>query len=435
MEFILFLLVTGTLFLRPQDLVPWLAETPVYNILIVVNLVIAAPTIIGHLQRGWRYKPATICVGGILAAIVLSLLVRADVAGAIYWGGEFAKVAAYFLLMTAVLTTPARFGAYLVVVVALTIALAGLAVAHFHGRLDLPAISHAREITYDDTTGDPINAYRLSAFGVFADPNDLSMIVVMSILICWGGVCYGHWGSKRFALVIPLGFLAYTLALTQSRGGLLALVIGLGAWLICRYGAAWATMSLIVLIPLVFVSFSGRQTDLSGGISAGTGSSRTELWYAGLQMIKWHPLIGIGHGRFVQEQGLVAHSSYLQALCEWGLIGGTMFVGLFYVVLLSVWRLRSIRREIKSPALRSFQPFVLGALAGYAASMLTLTRCDVVPTYIVAGLGVTFERLARHRTSLLPLQVTPELLLRMAGASLSYLALVYVYIRFVYRMF
>jgi putative inorganic carbon (HCO3(-)) transporter len=434
MEFILFLLVTGALVLRPQDLFPWLSDIPVYNILIVANLVLASPAIVGHLHRGLRYKPATICVGGIFAAIVGSLLVRSDLAGAIHWGGEFAKVVAYFLLMIAVLTTPRRFGAYLASVVALTIALAALAVAHFHGYLSVDAISHAREITYD-AYGEPINAFRLSAFGVFADPNDLSMIVVMSMLICLGGVSYRRWGSLRFALLLPLLFLGYSLALTQSRGGLLALVIGLAAFLICRFGATWAAVSLAALIPLVFVAFSGRQTDIGGSIAAGTGSTRTELWYAGLQMIKWHPLIGMGHGRFVQEQGLVAHSSYLQALSEWGLVGGTMFVGLFFVVLYSVWRIKRVRREILAPALRSFHPFVFGALAGYTASMLTLTRCDVVPTYLVAGLGVTFERLARRHTSLPPLEFSPPLLMKMAGASLAYLALVYVYIRFVYRMF
>jgi len=58
-----------------------------------------------------------------------------------------------------------------------------------------------------------------------------------------------------------------------------------------------------------------------------------------------------------------------------------------------------------------------------------------LPTYLVAGLGVTFERLARRHTSLPPLEFSPPLLMKMAGASLAYLALVYVYIRFVYRMF
>jgi hypothetical protein len=85
--------------------------------------------------------------------------------------------------------------------------------------------------------------------------------------------------------------------------------------------------------------------------------------------------------------------------------------------------------------LRSFHPYVLGALAAYATSMLTLTRCDVVPTYLVAGLGVSYERLARKHVPLRPLEFTPRLMANMFAMSLAYVALLYVYIRFIYRMF
>jgi O-antigen ligase len=346
----------------------------------------------------------------------------------------FAKVIAYFLLVIAVVRTPQRFTWFLALVVGLTTTISAIAVAHFHGHLVVGAITHAREIAYDDS-GMATSSLRLSAFGVFADPNDLSMIVVLSMLICLGGISTSRSSTLRLTLVGVLLFLGYTLALTQSRGGLLALLAGLAALLATRYGIGRTGLALVVLVPLLLTVFGGRQADISGGISSGTGSSRTDLWYAGLQMIKWQPLTGVGHGRFVEHEGLVAHSSYVQALSEWGLVGGTMFVGLFYVVLFSVWRLRRVRKQIESPALRRLQPFVLGALAAYAASMLTLTRCDVVPTYLVAGMGVTYEQLARRNSQLRPLQVNSRLLMTMFGVSVGYLALVYVYVRFIYRMF
>jgi len=108
---------------------------------------------------------------------------------------------------------------------------------------------------------------------------------------------------------------------------------------------------------------------------------------------------------------------------------------LFYVILYSVWRLKRVRKHIVSPVLRSFHPYVMGALAAYATSMFTLTRCDVVPTYLVAGLGVSFEQLARRHVPLRPLEFTPQLVLKMFGATAAFVALLYVYIRFVYRLF
>jgi putative inorganic carbon (HCO3(-)) transporter len=435
MDFFLFLLLNGVLFLRPQDLWPSLAGIPLYNLVIVANLVVSGPAVVKQIRTGWRRMPAMVCVVGILVAIVLSLVARSDLSGAWYWGLEFAKVAVYFLLLTAVLKSPSRFGWFLAAIVALTVTVAGLAVLHFHGQLELPAIEHAREVTYDTASGARIDTIRLAAYGIFADPNDLSMIVVLGMLICLGALAHRGLGAQRFALLLPLGFLAYSLMLTQSRGGLLALVAGLGALLVNRLGVARACLALVAVVPLVLAVFAGRQTSIADSIASGTGEQRTDLWYAGLQMLKWSPLVGMGHGQFVQEEGLVAHSSYIQALAEWGLFGGAMFIGLFYLVLKSVWRLKPVRRRIASPALRHFQPYMFGALAAYCVSMLTLTRCDVVPTYLVAGLGVSYEQLARRGTSLRPLEVNSRLALQVLLVTIAFTAAVYVYIRFIYRLF
>ena len=433
MEFALFLLVNVALFLRPQDLISALAGVPVYNILIVLNLMLAVPPIVQYVQRGLHRVPATVCVFGILAAIVTSLIARADFGGAFYWGIEFLKVVAYFLLMVAVLTTTRRFVIYMSTIVALTVMLAGLAVAQFHGILEVPAITHAHEINYDGA--EAVEYFRLAGLGVFADPNDLSMIVVLSMLICLGGFFYRGLNLWRYALGAPLIFLGYALSLTQSRGGLIALVAGLGAFLISRFGASRTTAAMALIVPLLLVVFGGRQADLGGAISGGTGGQRSELWYAGLQMIKWSPLTGMGHGQFAQEEGLVAHNSYVQALAEWGLFGGTLFIGLFYIVLYSVWRLKHVRRQIYPTVLGNLQPYVMGALVAYATSMLTLTRYDVVPTYLVAGMGISFERLARRGTTLPALEFNPALVLRMGLITLGFIVALYVYIRFIYRLF
>jgi putative inorganic carbon (hco3(-)) transporter len=435
MDFALFLLLNAVLFLRPQDLFPSLASLPIYNVLMIANLVISGPTILSHLRVHWRQSPALVFVPGILAAIVLSLLVRNDLGGAWYWGSEFAKVAAYFLLLVVVIRTARRFGWFLAVLVTLTVAIAGLAVLHFHGQVDLPAIRHAREVIYDAETGSRSEMYRLAAYGIFADPNDLSMIVVLSIVICLGAIAHRRLGLARFGLVLPLMLLGYSLALTQSRGGLLAMLAGLAGLIVHRYGFTRASGALIVLVPAVLAVFAGRQTSIADSISSGTGEQRTDLWYAGLQMLKWSPLVGMGHGQFVREEGLVAHSSYIQALAEWGLFGGVMFIGLFYLILASHWRLKPVRTRITSPALRHLQPYVFGAIAAYCVSMLTLTRSDVVPTYLVAGLGVSYERLARRGTNLLPLELNARLLGQVLLVTLLFTAAVYCYIRFIYRLF
>lgn len=434
MDFALFLLVNAVLFLRPQDLMASAAEVPIYNIAIVANLVVASPAIIRQFRAGIQRWPATVCVLGILTALVLSLLARGDIDGAWEWGVEFLKIVAYFVLMTAVLTTPRRLAIYLGTFVLLTVTLGAMSVADFHQYIDFPSIVHAREGRYLDT-GEYTIFYRLSALGMLADPNDFSMVVVMSMLICFGGLTYKRLGTARFALLVPLAFLAYTLALTQSRGGLLALMAGVAVLLLCRYGFTKSTVAIAAVVPALMLAYGGRQADIGGAISQGTGSQRTELWYTALQMMKWSPIFGRGHKQFVQEEGYVAHNSYIQALAEWGPLGGVCFIGLFYVVLHSVWRLRNVRRQIAAPVLRAFHPYVMGALAAYAVSILTLSRGDVVPTYLVAGLGVSYERLARRGTTLPPILLDQQLIVRMVLVTIGFVAATYVYIRFIYRLF
>ena len=437
MDFILLLCVTAVLFLRPQDLTPALAAVPLYNLLMPLALLAASPAIIGLLRASPLTFPSLslLLLAGILLAIVISLLAREDHNGAWRAGSEFAKVAAYFVVLVAALRTTRRFTIFLGTLVVLTLALTGIATAHFHGQLDIPAITHAREISYDAESGAQQDNIRLAAYGLFADPNDLSMLVVVSILLCLGAVGYRRLGHKRWLMLFPVGFLGYALALTQSRGGLLALFVGLAVLLVARFGMIRSAIAALVLLPLLFYVYQGRQSDFISGIAQGTGSQRTDLWFDALQAIKESPLVGIGHGEFVKRQGLVAHSSYLHALAEWGVPGGACFIGLFYLVLFSTWRIRDVRAEIRAPVLRALWPYMLGALVAYATSILTLTRCDVVPTYLIAGLGVSYDRLARRGTTLAPLRLNAQLAASIAGITVAFLAATYVYIRFIYRLF
>ena len=79
--------------------------------------------------------------------------------------------------------------------------------------------------------------------------------------------------------------------------------------------------------------------------------------------------------------------------------------------------------------------FMLGALVAYATSILTLTRCDVVPTYLIAGLAVSYDRLVRRGTTLAPLRLDAQLAASIAGVTVAFLAATYFYIRFIYRLF
>jgi putative inorganic carbon (hco3(-)) transporter len=434
-DFFLFVLVNAVLFLRPSEIIPALAAVPIYEVIIISNLIFAGPGIINHLTNGsLTHKPGTLCVLGVFAFVVLSHVARFDLWSARHGGFEFAKVVAYFLLLVTVVNTPRRFFTFLTVIVLFTLAVNGLAVLQYHGKIDIPALSVMMQNDVDELTGELVQIPRMRATGIFNDPNDLSMIIVVAMILLAAGLFYRQFGFPRFALAAPLGFLFYCLTLTQSRGGLLAFVAGGAALLYIQWGAVRAGLVAMAGIPLVFMGLGGRQADISGAMSGGgTGETRAELWSDGLQLFKGSPILGIGHKNFVEEVGHAAHNSFLHAFVELGFAGGLMFLGVFAVAAWSLWRLKTVRQEITHRGLRHVQPYLVALIAAYCMSMMSLSRSYAVPTYLVAGLALSFDQLARPSTMLPPLKFDGKLIQRLLISGIGFVGFIYLCVTFLYR--
>src|SRR5438445_4685585 len=100
MDFFLFLLVNAVLFIRPGELFPALGAIPIYNIIIVINLLVTGPAIINYLSaNGFSRCPTTTCVLGVLTFIFLSHIARFDFWSARYGALDFLEVVMYFLLL------------------------------------------------------------------------------------------------------------------------------------------------------------------------------------------------------------------------------------------------------------------------------------------------------------------------------------------------
>ena len=80
-------------------------------------------------------------------------------------------------------------------------------------------------------------------------------------------------------------------------------------------------------LPIVLLSWrAGADADASS-------MERAEILSEGLQMLKAHPLIGIGVGQFASENplNLAAHNSYLLIATELGIPGFVMWCGLVWM--------------------------------------------------------------------------------------------------------
>lgn len=161
--------------------------------------------------------------------------------------------------------------------------------------------------------------YRLKGQGFMNDPNDFGQLVV-----CVIPLVFVFWRTKRavwnFAFVIlPVGVLLYGTFLTHSRGALIALVAM--AMVAARHRIG--TLPALLLAGGVFVGAMAMHFTGGRDITASAGADRTQLWSEGLQMLKSHPLFGVGPGSMgdLTESHHTAHNSVVVCAAELGMFG------------------------------------------------------------------------------------------------------------------
>lgn len=433
MDFALFILTTALLMIRPAEVMPELEEVPIYEYVIILCLLVALPRVIGQLSvRSLCERPLTLGILGLLPAVALSHLVQGEAEKAASGMYEFGKVVIYYLLLITIVRTPGRLRVLLYFLVLFIVVLTGLALLQFLGII--PKFVPLKEVIstdIDKQTGQEIAYNRLST--AFYDPNDLCLVLVVGMGISAYGIGDRRQSVLRWFWVAPLLLFGYALMLTHSRGGFLSLVVGVLALCQARFGG-WKAMVFggVGLVGLLAV-FGGRQTDIK--IGSGTSQSRIQLWSDGLQEFKHAPLFGIGEGRYTElaGSGHVAHNSFIHAYTELGLLGGTLFMGLFYFAVWNLHRLRVYREYIADPEVARMLQYMFAILAAYCVGMLSLSRCYVVPTYQTLGLAAVYLRLGEQYSSFRVPRVGPALMSRLAAVSLIGLAVMYLFVKVAVR--
>jgi O-antigen ligase len=385
-----FLALNATLFLRPGEIIPALEPFGIYQILILVCLLVSAPQVLRRLtRRSLRADPVTLMVVGLLAAVELSHLSHLRVADAWICGIAFVKIVTYYLLLVATVDTPHRLRRFLIWLGVFTFALTVLALLQYHEVIDVPALAAYREQqdSVDPETGDPVMLARLCGAGIFGNPNDLSRILAIGIVISVYLIADSRAGGLRWVWVAPLLLFGYAEHLTSSRGGFLALLTSIAVLSVNRFGCRKTVLASAVVLPAMLFAFGGRQTELT--TSSGTGQQRIHLWSEGFAMLKESPLFGIGMNEYAEEVQYVAHNSYLHCYTELGLVGGTLFTGAFYLAAVGLYR-KCPEVGPVGGELERIRPYLLAIVAGYMVGMLSSTRSYSVPTYMLLGLGAAY---------------------------------------------
>ncbi len=428
MELLLFILINAALFVRPAEIVPALESLPIYNILMLIGLAASAAAVLGTLNgRALSERPITICVLGVQAMVVLSNVVHFDLWTARERGIDFFKIVLYYLLLVATLTTPSRLNKFLVWLTIFIVFVTSLSLLHYHGYINIPALEALERLDVDEESGEEEVILQLRSTGLFNDPNDFCLILVVGVMFSLYRLTSRTIGPTRALWSIPLAIFFYAFFLTRSRGGMLGLMTGLMTFMIARFGWRRSIPVGLIVLPGLLLMAGGRQARLSTGED--TAQQRLQLWSEGFALLARAPLTGIGAGNYGDAMYLVAHNSFVHSFTELGLIGGAFFVSAFYLPLWSLSRLGAKGIQIDDPQMRHLRPYLMGAVAGYAAGILSLSRCYITPTYMVPGLAAAYlQSVSVNSPEVIP-KLSVSLMMRMIIVSILALAGIYGFTR------
>jgi O-antigen ligase len=281
--------------------------------------------------------------------------------------------------------------------------------------------------------GTNVDTTRLTDAAV--DANELAMVLIASIFFgCLLAIQSRAWYSRlAFAGVAGLSFCG--LLLTNSRGGFVAIICALLAWIVV--GGRWRSKLLfgavIALVSatayLAIVAPAEQRTRVYEVIGIGShpvdrsGTGRTSIWTVGWRAFKDRPLEGFGYGNFpevtphylLRQPGLlrdtrfilhplVAHNTYLQSLVEVGILGSLLFftpiAGALVAFIIAARRFQRVGNE----ELELFARTGFAVLVGVLVASFFLSEGLAKILWVLIGLAFGLCDLGR-----------PEMLRRTAG--------------------
>lgn len=338
MSFAAYLLYLILTYLRPVEMfAPDLAAFRPMMILWLVAFLSAVARAIE--RREVASRPANFVLLALLMAVIgLSQVANGWAGGALASIADFSTSAMLFVLTALNLTTIERVRTTGIVLLMCMVVLAIYAISAYHYGFmaDLLLLRQGSELVgtevdpprtpFEDVEG--LYFWRARGLGFLNDPNDFGQAIVMVLPFLWG--LYEQRRTFRFVLLasLPASALLYAIFLTHSRGALLGFV----ALFVFAAHKMLGTVRLIGLALVAAVVISGLVVGERGFTTKEeSAAQRVEAWWAGIVMLKNKPVLGVGHGNFLDHHELTAHNSFVLAFAELGLLGYFLWIGLLVI--------------------------------------------------------------------------------------------------------
>jgi putative inorganic carbon (hco3(-)) transporter len=229
-------------------------------------------------------------------------------------------------------------------------------------------------------------AWRLMGSGMLSSANDIAYSMVLVVPFALGLLIQAKSFTGRIGGIILLIISLYTIYLTRSRGGQVALTITLFSWVYFWIKSRKRRKQIVIiaafgLLAVISAKATGYREDRSA-------MGRVEAWSAGWEMLKSHPIIGVGMAQFGEYHSIDSHNSYVRAAAELGLLGLYAFVGMIYSVYVVILRImNSPENERWRPYFAGFGAFFVSYILASAFSTRTYDNVFLMCIALVGALG------------------------------------------------
>lgn len=308
MGLFLTLLYIFTAYMGPYTVWGPLADLHIEIVLAVLATIASLPNL-GRAQLG--KIPQGYALAGMVFAVFLSILFNVGIGSSI--SAVMGFVPCVFAFYLVVLNCRTRMHLQLLVATLVTVCFYVI----LKGHLALAAENYTSPFLMPQGNVEHSTFYRLRGMAFINDPNDFGQVLV-SLIPC----LFLFWRKGSFlrnvALVmVPSVILVYGMFLTHSRGGMVALL----AVILFASRKKLGTVPAVIIAVVLFAAAGA--VGWSGGrdVNMSEGEGRMEAWATGIQLLKTHPLFGVGMGRFTEFFYITAHNTIMVCAAETGMFG------------------------------------------------------------------------------------------------------------------
>ncbi|MBC7529419.1 MAG: O-antigen ligase family protein [Chthonomonadaceae bacterium] len=308
--FIGLIIFIGLLYTRPEDLLPQLEGMRLSLMASVLTLVTLLVYKMQNKEKGVKTPGNALMLTFGLLCVISTATSSGEPAVV---AQEVGKLIILFFLVVNLVNTPARYHTFVSAMLTFTVYLAVYSLWLF-------------------LSGDGVkrgDIAQAQGSGIFGDPNDLSASIVAGIALCLTRIAQSKPLGKVFYIALSL-FLMWATVLTNSRGGMLALMLVLGGFLIIYIPGKTTALMLSLVLGVGMLKFGpSRMSEMDA--SEESANSRFWFWDNGVTQLMSSPVTGVGYGRFESiNGGMTAHNSYVLCFTELGIPGYFCWIGCLY---------------------------------------------------------------------------------------------------------